>query len=455
MLLSRIQPCPDSCLYQITVRGTRPGDDKLRYTMPEPQPLAPDPTATPATRQLPPGALAILRRGAASGRLTHVERLPALPGVRAPWPGWVPPALVTAFGRAGVTEPWTHQVAAADLARAGRNVILATGTASGKSIGYLAPALTAIGEGGTALYLAPTRALAADQLNLLHAIGGAAGRGLGLRPAVVDSDTPHHQRAWARRYATYLLTTPDMLHYGLLPQHERWSGFLRRLRYVVVDECHGYRGVFGSHVAHVLRRLRRVAAHHAPGDCAGPPRPVFVLASATVGAPGACARLLTGLDAEEVTEDGSPRGPLAFALWEPPLTDARGEAGARLRRTATAQAADLLGRLVSQNVQTLAFIRSRRGAEAVALAARRSLDAHGATPGADGAKVAAYRSGYLPEDRRRLEAALSDGRLVGLATTTALELGVNITGLDAVLIAGWPGTWSSLWQQAGRAGRSG
>jgi DEAD/DEAH box helicase domain-containing protein len=185
-----------------------------------------------------------------------------------------------------------------------------------------------------------------------------------------------------------------------------------------------------------------------------------------VGAPGVCARLLTGLDAEEVVEDGSPRGPLAFALWEPPLTDARGEAGARLRRTATAQAADLLGRLVSENVQTLAFIRSRRGAEAVALAARRSLgaleagapesgSAEGGSPGPAASKVAAYRSGYLPEDRRRLEAELSDGRLVGLATTTALELGVNITGLDAVLIAGWPGTWSSLWQQAGRAGRSG
>ena len=154
-----------------------------------------------------------------------------------------------------------------------------------------------------------------------------------------------------------------------------------------------------------------------------------------------------------MTEDGSPRGPLAFALWEPPLTDARGEAGARLRRTATAQATDLLGRLVRENVQTLAFIRSRRGAESVALAARRSLNVADAAPGA--AKVAAYRSGYLPEDRRRLEAALSDGWLVGLATTTALELGVNLTGLDAVLIAGWPGTWASLWQQAGRAGRGG
>jgi len=207
--------------------------------------------------------------------------------------------------------------------------------------------------------------------------------------------------------------------------------------------------VFGSHVGHVLRRLRRVVAHHAPPG--GPRRPVFVLASATVGAPGACARLLTGLDAEEVIDDGSPRGPLAFALWEPPLTDARGEAGVRLRRTATAQTADLLARLVRQDVPTLAFIRSRRGAETVALAARRSLGGHEAPE----AKVAAYRSGYLPEDRRDLEAAISDGRLMGLAATTALELGVNITGLDAVLIAGWPGSWASLWQQAGRAGRSG
>src|ERR1022692_2536181 len=218
MLPSRIQPCPVSCLYQITVRGTRPADDKLRYTMPDPLPLAPDGTAPDGTaidrtaidrtaidrtaltadRPLPAGAQAILRRGAAAGRLTHVEYLPARPGVLAAWPAWVPPGLVAAFGQAGVSEPWTHQAAAADLARAGRNVILATGTASGKSVGYLAPALTAIGEGATALYLAPTRALAADQLSLLHFIAGAAGRGLGLRPAVVDSDTPHHQRAWAR-----------------------------------------------------------------------------------------------------------------------------------------------------------------------------------------------------------------------------------------------------------------
>jgi DEAD/DEAH box helicase domain-containing protein len=385
-------------------------------------------------------ALGILLGDARAGRPVHVEHIPARAGSEVPWPPWVPAEIVGAFAARGIAAPWTHQALAATHAQAGRNVIISTAAASGKSLGYLLPALTSVLAGDTVLYVTPTKALAADQLASIRALGLP-----GVQAATVDGDSTRAERDWARSHARYLLTTPDMLHRALLPRHARWSGFFSRLRFVIIDECHGYRGVFGSHVAQVLRRLRRVVAYHT--GAAGS-RPVFVLASATVGAPGVCARLLTGLDAEEVTADGSPRGPLAFALWEPPLTDARGEAGARLRRTATAQAADLLGRLVAENVQTLAFIRSRRGAETVALAARRSLD--------DGqAKVAAYRSGYLPEDRRRLEAALSDGRLVGLATTAALELGVNITGLDAVLIAGWPGTWASLWQQAGRAGRSG
>jgi DEAD/DEAH box helicase domain-containing protein len=419
--------------------------------------LTPLPPAVPVTHATGSGtdnrALGILLGDARAGRPVHVEHIPARAGRQVPWPQWVPAEITDAFAVRGIHAPWSHQALAADHAQAGRNVIISTAAASGKSLGYLLPALTAVLAGDTVLYITPTRALAADQLASIRSLGLP-----GVQAATFDGDSTYTERAWARSHARYLLTTPDMLHCALLPGHTRWSGFFSRLRYVIIDECHGYRGVFGSHVAHVLRRLRRVVAHHAPPG--GQPRPVFVLASATVGAPGACARLLTGLDAEEVTEDGSPRGPLAFALWEPPLTEARGEAGARLRRTATAQAADLLGRLVSQNVQTLAFIRSRRGAETVALAARRALDEGGAQAGTDGtaaaeAKVAAYRSGYLPEDRRRLEAALSDGRLVGLATTTALELGVNITGLDAVLIAGWPGTWASLWQQAGRAGRGG
>jgi ATP-dependent helicase YprA (DUF1998 family) len=197
-------------------------------------------------------------------------------------------------------------------------VIISTAAASGKSLGYLMPALTSVLAGDTVLYVTPTKALAADQLASIRALGLP-----GVQAATFDGDSTYAERAWARSHARYLLTTPDMLHRALLPGHARWSGFFSRLRFVVIDECHGYRGVFGSHVAHVLRRLRRVVAHHAPpGDQGSPPRPVFVLASATVGAPGVCARLLTGLDAEEVTEDGSPRGPLAFALWELPLTEA-------------------------------------------------------------------------------------------------------------------------------------
>ena len=403
-------------------------------------------------------ALGILLDDPGAGRPVHVEHIPARAGQEVPWPSWVPAPVAEAFAARGIRAPWSHQALAADHAQAGRNVIISTAAASGKSLGYLLPALTAVLAGDTVLYVTPTKALAADQLRSIRALGLP-----GVQAAVFDGDSTRAERDWARSHATVPAHHAGHAAPGAAARHHRWSGFFSRLRYVVVDECHGYRGVFGSHVAHVLRRLRRVVAHHAPAEADGRPRPVFVLASATLGAPGACARLLTGLDAEEITEDGSPRGPLAFALWEPPLTDARGEAGARLRRTATAQAADLLGRLVKQNVQTLAFIRSRRGAEAVALAARRSLDAPEADRGWSGAgaadlaeaKVAAYRSGYLPEDRRRLEAALSDGSLIGLATTTALELGVNITGLDAVLIAGWPGTFSALWQQAGRAGRSG
>ena len=415
------------------------------------------------------GAARILRLGAQSGRLTHVEHIPASEGRRADWPAWVPAQLTGALATVGVPAPWAHQVTAADHARSGRSVIISTGTASGKSVGYLLPALTGVLKGRTALYIAPTRALAADQLRIVRSLGIP-----GVRAAVVDGDTPAAQRAWARAHASYLLTTPDMLHHTLLPRHSWWDGFLRRLEYVIVDECHGYRGVFGSHVAQVLRRLRRVAAHHhaaagrgvaghagaghagadhAGADHAQAAGPVFILASATISEPRECARLLTGLDAEAVTASSAPRGPVTFGLWEPPLTALRGEAGAPVRRTAIAEAGGLLAELVIDGVPALAFVRSRRGAEAVALTARRALAEAGA--GSLAARVAAYRSGYLPEDRRHIEDALRAGAITGLATTTALELGVNISGLDAVLIAGWPGSRAALWQQAGRAGRDG
>jgi DEAD/DEAH box helicase domain-containing protein len=388
------------------------------------------------------GPTGLLAAGARSGRLTYRTQLPARAGRPGQWPDWAAPELVAALAAAGITAPWAHQAEAAQHARAGQNVIISTGTASGKSLGYLLPALTSVLNGGTALYVAPTRALAADQLRLVQSLGLR-----GVRAAVVDGDTPWSDRSWARSHASYLLTTPDMLHHALLPQHARWNGFYRRLHYVIVDECHTYRGVFGSHVAQVLRRLRRVGCHHSATD------PVFILASATISEPARSAALLTGRPAVAVSADSAPRGPMTFAMWEPPLTGARGEAGAPVRRAATAEAAQLLADLVIENVPALAFVRSRRGAESVALSARRHLAEAGAADLAG--RVAAYRSGYLPEERRALEHALRTGAVTGLAATTALELGVNITGLDAVLMAGWPGTRAALWQQAGRAGRDG
>ncbi|GGO89319.1 helicase [Wenjunlia tyrosinilytica] len=357
---------------------------------------------------------------------------------------------------AGIERPWSHQAQAAAAAVEGRSVVVATGTASGKSLAYLMPVLSSLldgaeapnGRGTTALYLSPTKALAADQRRAVADL--ASDVAPKVRPAVYDGDTPLEEREWVRQYANYVLTNPDMLHRGILPAHARWSSFLRSLRYVVIDECHTYRGVFGSHVAQVLRRLRRICARYGAD-------PVFLLASATASEPGAAASRLTGVKVTEITDDASPRGEVVFALWEPPLTELSGEHGAPVRRTATAESAELLADLVSQRVRTVAFVRSRRAAELIALVAQERL---AAVPVAAGERplpdrVAAYRGGYLPEERRALERALHSGRLLGLASTTALELGVDVSGLDAVLLAGYPGTRASLWQQAGRAGRAG
>jgi DEAD/DEAH box helicase domain-containing protein len=396
-------------------------------------------TATVPSTQSPLGRL--LRTASHRNRVIHIEHLIARESTSAEWPNWAPDQLVEALRAVGVTAPWTHQAAAAELAWSGRSVVVATGTASGKSLAYLLPALSCALRGeGTTLYLAPTKALAGDQLRAIGALGLA-----GVRVATYDGDTPLEERDWARRHAEVVLTNPDMAHHALLPGHVRWSSFLKRLRFVVIDECHGYRGVFGSHVALVLRRLRRVAAHHGA-------EPVFILASATVADPGTTARALLGMTLEEITDDASPRGAIDVALWEPPLSELHGEHDAPVRRTATAEAASLLADLVADGVRTLAFVRSRRGAESIALGARRALR-ESVPELAD--RVAAYRAGYLPEDRRALERALHDGHILGMASTNALELGVDVSGLDAVLIAGWPGTRASLWQQAGRAGRAG
>ena len=391
-------------------------------------------------------------------RVTHVRTVPARSAEHADWPAWADPEVVGRLTEAGgVERPWRHQAEAADLAWSGKHVTLATGTASGKSLAFLLPSLTAIREGaetaagtllnagGTTLYLAPTKALAADQLRRITHLGVP-----GVRAGLLDGDTDADARDWIRRHADYVLSNPDMLHYSLLPGHARWASFLRRLRFVVVDECHTYKGIFGSHVAAVLRRLRRLCERYGSS-------PTFILASATTAEPALSASRLTGLDVAEVTEDTSPRGPLVFALWEPPLTRLVGEHGAPVRRPATAEAADLLTDLVLDDVRTVVFTRSRYGAEQVSMQTRDQLEERRT---GTGKRIAAYRGGYLKSERRALEAALhkhpsEEGALVGMAATTALELGVDIAGLDAVLMAGFPGTRASLWQQAGRAGRAG
>lgn len=393
-------------------------------------------------------------------QLRHVHTIPARKAITEPWPAWVHPDIVEAYGSLGVREPYRHQVQAADLAHSGQHVVIATGTASGKSLAYQLPALDAIhrselriqaepgkihDDGAVTLYLSPTKALAADQL--------AAVRSLRLptvRAETYDGDTDMASRRWIREHANFILANPDMLHFGILPNHAWWAGFFRRLRYVIVDEAHSYRGVFGSHVANLMRRLRRICAYYGAGNSF--PEPVFIAASATASDPGLSFGRLIGAPVREVAEDSSPHGSTTVALWEPSLTDVKGENGAKQRRTAVAETADILANLVSARVRTIAFIKSRRGAESISSITKRLLD--DVDPSLPG-RVAAYRSGYLPEERRAVEQALRSGQLLGVSSTSALELGIDISGLDAVIVAGWPGTRASLFQQIGRAGRAG
>ena len=373
------------------------------------------------------------------GRVRALEHLPRRERDAVPMPPDLPPLVVDRLGLAGVSTLYRHQVEALEHVRAGRHVVVATGTASGKSLCYQLPLLERIlaDERSTALYLAPTKALAHDQLRALRSF-----RIPHVRAATYDGDTPQSEREAVRRTANVLLTNPDMLSAGLLPYHRRWGDFLHRLSLVIVDECHVARGVFGSHVAAILRRLRRVCAHY--GNDAVTGQPTFVMASATIGNPAEHARNLTGLDVEAVVRDGSPRPRIAFALWEPALIDEQ----MGTRRSTLSETADLLAGLVRRGPATLAFVKSRKGAELVAANARRQLSDDGL-----GNRVMAYRAGLLAEERRAVERGLTDGTLKGVAATDALELGVDVGALDAVVIAGWPGTAASLWQQAGRAGR--
>ena len=382
------------------------------------------------------------RTGDDASGLVHLERLPARGANAVPVPDDLPASLRSRLDLLGIDRLWSHQAEVLDRVRAGEHLAVATGTASGKSLAYQLPTLERLltEQHAVALYLAPTKALAHDQLRAL--------RGFKLpqvRAAVVDGDTPRPEREAIRRTVNWLLTNPDLLHYSLLPNHRTWADLLHRLRMVIVDEAHVARGVFGGHVALVLRRLRRLAERYGAD-------PTFVVASATIGNPAEHGSALTGLDVGSVTGDGSPRGPLDLGLWQPPFD----HEDRRSRRSMLRETGDLLASFVAAGVQTLVFTRSRKGAEVVALVAKDRLAEATADDGSPLAgAVAAYRGGYLAHDRRRLEADLRSGRLRGIAATEALELGIDVSGLDAVLLAGWPGTAASFWQRLGRAGRSG
>lgn len=364
--------------------------------------------------------------------LVHVAHLPARrPDLVAP-PA-IGEVVASRLGLFGIEDLYRHQAEAITHVQAGDHTILATGTASGKSLAYQVPVMDALvaDDTATALYLAPTKALARDQLRAIRDF-----RIPQVRAAVVDGDTAGAERDAIRRTANWILTNPDLLHHSLLPGHRHWADFLHRLRYVVIDEAHVARGVFGSHVALVLRRLRRLLERY-DAD------PVFVLASATVGNPGEHAARLVGDPVEEVARDGSGRGPLDLGLWQPPFDD-RDEGR---RRSLLGEVGDLLASFVAAGTQTLVFTGSRKAAEVIASNARNRI----ADDLAGG--IRAYRAGYLASERRALEEGLRTGDVRGLVSTSALEVGIDIAGLDAVVLAGYPGTVASMWQRLGRAGR--
>ncbi|MBV8952027.1 MAG: DEAD/DEAH box helicase [Actinobacteria bacterium] len=345
---------------------------------------------------------------------------------------------VALLGRRKIDGLYTHQARAIDALRDGRSIVVATGTASGKSLCYQVPILESAlsGDNDTALALFPTKALAQDQLRSMRSWLAP-----GLRAYSYDGDASAEERAEARKRATVLFTNPDMLHVGILPSHQRWATFMMRLRYVIVDELHTLRGIFGSHVAHVLRRLRRICAHYGS-------EPVFCFSSATIGNPQELAAALCGGDVELISDDGSPQAERALVCWQRPFTDEHTGA----RSSANVETADLMARFVGADHQALAFVRTRAGAELVASYAQRFLDQSGSS---ERRIVRAYRGGYLARERRELERAVTEREVMGVAATNALELGIDIGGLDAIILNGFPGTLASMWQQVGRAGRSG
>ena len=376
---------------------------------------------------------------ASTGRcITATRHVPARPAVLAPFPASLDPRLAEALRARGIEQLFSHQARVWELVEAGRNVVVVTPTASGKTLCYNLPALQSLVERPEArvLYLFPTKALAQDQLAELEAIAKSLPE---MRMFTYDGDTPQDARRAVRARANLVLTNPDMLHSGVLPHHTKWAALFQNLRFVVIDELHAYRGVFGSHLANVLRRLKRICAHHGSA-------PQFIMASATIANPGELAGRITGEPVEEVTESGAPTGDRTFVCYNPPVVNP----ALGIRAPYLGEAAKLAVRLLRAEVPTIVFAQSRLSTEVLLSSIKQGV-ADRAT--GDAGIVRGYRGGYLPNRRRAVERELRAGEALGVVSTNALELGVDIGHLDAAVLAGYPGTIASLWQQAGRAGR--
>jgi DEAD/DEAH box helicase domain-containing protein len=365
--------------------------------------------------------------------VAYVGNEPARAPRFAPIPDELEPKVRAALDAAGIDQLFTHQADAWDAAARGEHLVVATGTASGKTLAFNLPVLDSLAREpkGRALYLYPTKALAQDQVRSLNELKPPS-----VKPAIDDGDTESSRRWQIRKWSNLILTNPDMLHVGVLPHHDRWGDVLHNLRYVVVDEAHVYRGVFGSHVGNVLRRLRRLARIYGAD-------PQFLLASATIANPGELAHRLLGVEATVIEHDGAPKAERTILLWNPPLTDE--ELG--LRASALGEAARLMASLVERDVRTLCFAKSRKSAELIHRFTAQRLG--------DATRLSPYRAGYTPAQRRDIERRLVEGDLLGVSATNALELGIDVGLLDAVICVGFPGTVASLRQQWGRAGRRG
>lgn len=377
--------------------------------------------------------------------VTAWQTRPRQPARYAPMPESLHPAVQEALHRRGIRQLYTHQAQAIELALAGQDLAVVTPTASGKTLCYNGPVLHALlaDPAARALFLFPTKALAQDQLAELRRWQATLARDLDI--ATYDGDTPGAERAQIRRTARALLTNPDMLHTGILPYHPHWADFFAGLRYVVIDEMHTYRGVFGSHVANVLRRLQRVCAHYGS-------RPQFICTSATIANPGELAGRLLERPVTVVDDNGAPWGEKHLILYNPPLYDP--ERG--LRRSSVLEAQALAARCILHGVQTIVFGRSRLTTEVLLtyLRERVGRDRRRGAVGDPRQAIRGYRGGYLPEERRRIEAGLRQGQVRGVVATNALELGIDIGQLQAAILCGYPGTIASTWQQMGRAGRT-